>query len=53
MPVLAQHIQIIGLLRIFLDDRYLVRFLYFGILAVEIGKESSGSGGKGFRPLLR
>ena len=44
-----QHIQIIGLIRILLDDRYRVLFLYLGKLAVKIGEELSGSGGKSFR----
>ena len=48
-----QHIQIIGLIRILLDDRYRVLFLYLGKLAVKIGEELSGSGGKSFRTLFR
>lgn len=35
------------------DDRYRVLFLYLGKLAVKIGEELSGSGGKSFRTLFR
>lgn len=48
-----QHIQVVGLIRIVLDDRDLMLFLYLGILAVKVGEERARPAFESFRSLLR